>query len=173
MKLTKSCFVFLILGVLVLTGCYGSPAFEGDVTVGKEGQTDVGSEEPCVGDVGTAVLTWVDTQEQVPTLDNYILHYGVESQNYSNILELPPTGGVPFSKQVDEDNDGQFETKEFQEFMYEMNNLERGYTYYFMLKAENEKGKSPPSNEVFKKFEICPLGINSEEVNFNQRGIRL
>ena len=173
MKLTKSCFL-LILGLLVLTGCYGSPAFEGDLTVGKEGQTDVGSEEPCVGDVGTAVLTWVDTEAQIPTLDNYILFYGAESENYSNILELPPTGGVPFTKQVDEDNDGTFETKEFQEFMYELNNLERGYTYYFMMKAKNQEGlESDPSDEVFKKFEICPETSDYQEVNYKQRGIRL
>lgn len=160
MKLTKSCFL-LILGLLVLTGCYGSPAFEGDLTVGKEGQTDVGSEEPCVGDTGTAKLSWSDTQEQVPTLNKYTLYYGVESSVYSNIIEIPPTGGVPFTKTENETQ------VDMQKFEYELNDLERGYTYYFVLTASNEHGESIPSEEVFKTFEICPQTTEDPEVNLN------
>lgn len=160
MKLTKSCFL-LILGLLVLTGCYGSPAFEGDLTVGKEGQTDVGSEEPCVGETGTAKLSWNDTQEQVPTLDKYTLYYGVESTVYSNIIELPPTGGVPFTANVEGKD------VDMQKFEYELNGLERGYTYYFVLTASNEYGESIPSEEVFKTFEICPKTTEDPEVNLN------
>lgn len=156
MKLTKSCFVFLILGVLVLTGCYGSPAFEGDVTVGKEGQTDVGSEEPCIGEFGKAILSWSDTQEQVPTLTKYTLKYGViEGGPYSNIIDLPPTGGVDFTGTM-QDEEGNDVEVDMQKFEYELNDLERGYTYYFIMTASNTHGESAPSEEVFKTFDICP-----------------
>lgn len=158
---------FLILGLFLFSGCYGSPAFDGFLTVIKEGQSDSGSAEPCIGETGTATLGWSDTQEQVPTLLKYTLYYGAAAGVYSNIIDLPTTNGVPYTT-TKIDGDGNPEDVDMQEFEYKLEGLERGYTYYFMMKANNGM-ESPPSPEVFKKFEICPQSSEDTKVDFSPK----
>lgn len=165
MKLFKFYLVFFAL--MVLTGCYGNPAFDGDLEVDKSGTEDSRSEEPCVGEFGKAILSWSssDPKKNADPENKYIIYYGVQSGVHPQAIELPATGGIEYDTTY-ENEEGETVSITKQSYSHTIDNLVRGFTYYFVIKAANDAGESLPSNEVYKEFVICPTENDDMILNF-------